>query len=51
MHKYVLSENENKFLQERMLATLARFKWREMGYFQILNSFDPVIKKAISITQ
>jgi len=49
--KMKLSENENKFLQERMLATLARFKWREMGYFQILNSFDPVIKKAISITQ
>lgn len=46
-----LAEEESKFLRERMLATLARFKWREKGYFQILNSFDPVLKKAITITQ
>ncbi|NDB53682.1 MAG: hypothetical protein EB025_06350, partial [Chitinophagaceae bacterium] len=46
-----LAEDESKFLKERMLATIARFKWREMGYFQILNSFDPVLKKAITITQ
>jgi carboxyl-terminal processing protease len=49
--KMKLSEDESKFLRERMLATLARIKWREIGYFQILNSYDPVIKKAITITQ
>jgi hypothetical protein len=49
--KVKLSDEESKFLRERMLATLARFKWREIGYFQILNSLDPVLKKATLITQ
>lgn len=45
-----MSSTENNFLKERMLATLARFKWRENGFYQILNSFDPVIKEAINVT-
>lgn len=43
--------SENKYLKERMLATLVRLKWREDGFYQILNSFDPAIKEAINITQ
>jgi carboxyl-terminal processing protease len=42
---------EKSFIQQRMLATLARFKWRNNGYFQVLNANDPVIKKAVDLTQ
>lgn len=42
--------NEASFLQQKMLATLARFKWRDNGYFQIANAYDPVLKKAVELT-
>jgi carboxyl-terminal processing protease len=32
-----------------MEASLARFKWHDNGYYQILNDKDPVIQKAIEV--
>lgn len=36
-------------VEDRMEASLARFKWRDNGYYQVLNSKDPVILKALAI--
>ena len=41
-----VSANEKAFLQKRLKALLARFRWRNPGFFQVLNSDDIVIKKA-----
>jgi carboxyl-terminal processing protease len=41
-----VSEKEKESLQKRLKAYLARFRWRNAGYYQVLNSDDAVIKKA-----
>lgn len=38
-------------VEERMEASLARFKWRDNGFYQVLNSKDPVVLKAIEVTK
>lgn len=43
----VLTEKEKKELQHRILASFARFKWRSQGYYEVLNSNDNMIKKAM----
>lgn len=35
-------------LQQRLLALLARFKWRSTGFFQVLNADDTVIRQAMN---
>ena len=42
----VVSIKEKESLQQRLKASLARFKWRNLGFYQVMNSNDPVIKKA-----
>jgi carboxyl-terminal processing protease len=42
-----VSANEKELLQKRLKAYLARFKWRNAGFYQVLNSDDIVIKKAL----
>lgn len=42
-----LSRAEKENLRLRMIALLARFKWRNSGYFEVMNSKDPAIQKAI----
>jgi len=44
---HVLNTAQKAALQKRLEAFLGRFRWRSNGYFQILNSEDGVIKKAI----
>ena len=44
-----ISEREKKLLQQRLKATLARYKWRSTGFFQVLNNEDIVVKKAMEI--
>ena len=43
------SSIEKKFLTERILATLARFKWRNNGYYQVLNASDSTVNKALKL--
>ena len=42
-----IPEKEKSFLDNRMLAYLARYKWREQGYYEIFNRQDKTILKAI----
>ena len=46
-----LSPAEQASLQLRMKALLARYKWRNSGYFQVINQEDPVIRRALSALQ
>ena len=40
---------EKKFLTERILATLARYKWRNNGYYQVLNASDSTVNRALKL--
>lgn len=40
---------EKELIQQRLKALLARFRWRNSGYYQVLNSEDPAVKKAMEI--
>ena len=42
-----ISAKEKELLQQRLKASLARYKWRDSGFYQVLNNEDIVIKKAI----
>lgn len=42
---------ERQRVEDRMEATLARFKWRDTGFYQVLNSKDPVVLKAIEVVR
>jgi carboxyl-terminal processing protease len=42
-----LSVKQKESLEERLKASLARFKWRNYGFYQVLNNDDPVILKAL----
>jgi carboxyl-terminal processing protease len=42
-----ITGKEREILQERLKALLARYKWRNEGFYQVLNHIDPVIKKAL----
>ncbi len=42
-----LSAAQKETLQKRLEAYLARFKWRNTGFYQVLNNDDPVVKKAL----
>ena len=43
----VLSDKQKESLQRRLEAYLGRFKWRNSGYYQVLNSDDAVVSKAL----
>jgi carboxyl-terminal processing protease len=40
---------EREMIQERLKALLARYKWRNSGFFQVLNSGDTAVKKAVEM--
>lgn len=42
-----VSAKEKELLELRLRALLARYKWRNSGFYQVLNSDDPVVKKAV----
>lgn len=44
-----LNSREKEVLQERLKALLARYKWRNEGLYQVLNSDDPGVKKALDL--
>ncbi len=45
----ILKPVEKERLLLRMKALLARYKWRSSAYFQVLNTTDPVIQKAMEV--
>lgn len=40
---------EKDMIQQRLKALLARYRWRNSGFYQVLNSEDPVVKKALEV--
>lgn len=42
---------EKNFLANRIKAQLARYRWRNNGYFEMLNYHDPLVIKAIDYLQ
>jgi carboxyl-terminal processing protease len=44
-----LSDADKDFIEKRIKAQLARFKWRTPGYYEVINSEDPVILKAVEV--
>jgi carboxyl-terminal processing protease len=38
---------EKTMIQNRLKALLARYRWRNSGFYQVLNSSDPVVNKAL----
>lgn len=42
-----ISPSQKELLQNRLQANLARFRWRNYGYFEVLNHDDQAIKKAL----
>ncbi len=40
---------EKKKVEDRMEAQLARYKWRNQGFYQVLNTTDPVVLKALEV--
>ncbi len=42
-----ITAKEKELLQQRMVAQLARFKWRNEGFYQVMNNKDETIKSAI----
>lgn len=43
----IVPEKDKEALQQRMKANLARFKWRNQGMYEVLNTTDPVINRAL----
>ena len=44
-----LNEKNKKEIELRILASFARFKWRSEGYYEVLNSKDKMIEKALEV--
>lgn len=42
-----LSQQEQAEMLLRMKGMLARYKWRNSGYYEVINAGDPVIQKAL----
>ncbi|MGH2553329.1 MAG: S41 family peptidase, partial [Chitinophagaceae bacterium] len=45
------NDKEKKVIQLRLKALLARYKWRNEGFYQVLNHEDPAIIKAMEWTK
>ncbi|HEX6845481.1 MAG TPA: S41 family peptidase [Chitinophagaceae bacterium] len=46
-----VSGADKDYLQKRIKAQLARYKWRAKGYFEVINEDDPAIKKALEVLE
>lgn len=49
IRKLVVTPKEKNVLELRLKALLARYRWRNSGFYQVLNSDDIVVKKALEI--
>ena len=46
-----VSPADKDYLQKRIKAQLARFKWRSKGYYEVVNEDDPAVKKALVVLE
>lgn len=44
-----MNAGERSIIQQRLKALLARYKWRNSGFYQVLNNEDKVVKKAVEV--
>ncbi len=44
-----IGAQEKDMIQQRLKALLARYKWRNSGFYEVLNAQDPVVKKAMEV--
>jgi carboxyl-terminal processing protease len=44
-----IPEHDKKNIQDQIKAYLAKLKWRNQGYYQVSNNFDPAVEKARDI--
>ncbi len=44
-----VNETEMELLKIRLKALLARYRWRNSGFYEVLNNEDPTIKKALEV--
>jgi carboxyl-terminal processing protease len=42
-------EVDKRNLEQRIKAYIARLKWRTQGFYEVYNTYDPVVKKAREI--
>jgi carboxyl-terminal processing protease len=42
-------ERDQEAIKQRLKAYLARYKWRNEGFYEILNMDDTAIKKALEV--
>jgi carboxyl-terminal processing protease len=46
-----LTEKQKESLKTRLIANLARYRWRSTGFYQVLNHDDPAFVKALEIVK
>jgi carboxyl-terminal processing protease len=46
-----ISPKDQQGIKEKMKAYLARYKWRNEGFYEVLNSTDPVVLKAVEVME
>lgn len=46
-----LPAHEKIFLQDRLKGLLARYRWRNDGYYQVMNVKDEVVEKALELAK
>jgi carboxyl-terminal processing protease len=42
---------EKELVLERLLATVARYQWRNEGFYQVVNANDPYLRKALEVVK
>jgi hypothetical protein len=45
--KKTFSADQQRYLTQQILASLARMKWYKNGYFEVYNQLDPAFAKMI----
>jgi len=46
-----IPQKDQVAIKEKMKAYLARYKWRNEGLYEVLNMYDPAVKKAVEVAQ
>lgn len=46
-----VSQKDKLSLEKRLKAYLARFRWRNSGFYEVLNAEDPAVKKALDVME
>lgn len=43
----IATATEKRLVQDKLMALIARYKWRNNGFYQVMNNKDPFLKKAM----